>query len=122
MFRKSSDARNEWTPNNVNLCASRGRRILADAWDTLKEDGILIYSTCTFNAQEDEENVRWMTEEFNCEPVHIDTDPSWGIVRGEVNGIETFHFYPHLVRGEGFFAAVLRKVGKVKKRNPVESP
>ena len=115
MFRKSPDARNEWTPNNVNLCASRQQRILADVWDSLKEDGTLIYSTCTFNALEDEENVRWLLEEFNCEPVHIETDPAWGIVRGEVEGIETFHFYPHLVRGEGFFAAVLRKTGKVKK-------
>ena len=115
MFRKSPDSRNEWTPNNVNLCASRQQRILADAWDSLKEGGILIYSTCTFNTQEDEENVRWLADEFGCEAVHIDTDPAWGIVRGEEEGIETFRFYPHLVRGEGFFAAVLRKTGKVKK-------
>ena len=115
MFRKSPDSRNEWTPNNVNLCASRQQRILADVWGSLKEDGILVYSTCTYNTQEDEDNVRWLTEEFGCEPVHIETDPSWGIVRNEVEGIECFHFYPHRVKGEGFFAAVLRKVGKVKK-------
>ena len=115
MFRKSPDSRNEWTPNNVNLCASRQQRILADVWDSLKEDGILVYSTCTYNPQEDEDNVRWLIEEFGCEPVHIETDPSWGIVRSEVEDIECFHFYPHVVKGEGFFAAVLRKVGKVKK-------
>lgn len=115
MFRKSPDARGEWTPNNVNLCATRQQRILADVWDSLKEDGILIYSTCTFNRQENEDNVRWLTENFDCEPVHIETDPAWGIVRGEAAGIETFRFYPHRVKGEGFFTAVLRKVGKVKK-------
>ena len=115
MFRKTPEARREWTPNNVNLCATRQQRILADVWDSLKEGGILIYSTCTFNAQEDEDNVRWLAEEFEVEPVHIETDPSSGIVRGEVGGIGTFHFYPHRVKGEGFFAAILRKTGKVKK-------
>lgn len=115
MFRKSPDCRNEWTPNHVHLCASRQQRILADAWDALKEDGILVYSTCTYNPQENEENVRWMTETFDCEGVSIETDPGWGLVRGAVQDIQTFRFFPHLVRGEGFFAAVLRKVGKVKK-------
>ena len=121
MFRKSPDSRNEWTPNNVNLCASRQQRILADVWDSLREDGILVYSTCTFNTQEDEDNVRWLTEEFGCEPVHIETDSSWGVVRGETEGIETFRFYPHLVKGEGFFAAVLRKTGKVKKETRLKA-
>ncbi|MDR0954379.1 MAG: RsmB/NOP family class I SAM-dependent RNA methyltransferase, partial [Rikenellaceae bacterium] len=115
MFRKSPDARREWTPASVALCASRQQRILADVWDSLKEEGILIYSTCTFNPQENEENVRWLVETFGGEAVHIETDPAWGIVRGEEAGIETFRFYPDRLRGEGFFTAVLRKTGKVKK-------
>lgn len=118
MFRKSPDSRSEWSENNVKLCASRQQRILSDVWDSLKEDGVLVYSTCTYNSSEDEDNVRWLSEEFSCEPVHVETDPDWGVVRGEVNGIETFHFYPHLLRGEGFFVTVLRKTGKVKKEKP----
>lgn len=125
MFRKTPDARNEWTESNVKLCAARQQRILADVWDSLKPGGVLIYSTCTFNPQEDEDNVRWLTQEYDCEPVHVDTDPTWGIVRDEVNGVEVFHFYPHRVKGEGFFAAVLRKGGhphkaqRLKARKPV---
>ena len=115
MFRKTPEARGEWTPDSVRLCAARQQRIVADVWDSLKDGGVLIYSTCTFNEQENEANVRWMTEQFGCEPVHIDADSSWGVVRGEAAGIETFRFYPHRTQGEGFFLAVLRKAEKVKK-------
>ncbi len=117
MFRKSPDARAEWTPENVRLCAARQQRILADVWDSLKENGILIYSTCTFNESENEENLRFLIREFGCEAVHIDIDSSWGIVRGETEGIETFRFYPHRTKGEGFFVTVLRKAEKVKKQS-----
>jgi NOL1/NOP2/fmu family ribosome biogenesis protein len=79
-----------------------------------------MYSTCTFNTLENEDNVRWLAENFGCEGVHVDTDPSWGVVRGEVAGIETFRFCPHRTRGEGFFLAVLRKTERVKKETPLK--
>ncbi len=109
MFRKTPEARNEWSAANVNLCAARSRRILSDVWDALKPGGILIYSTCTFNQQEDEETVKWLVEEYGCESVSVAADPAWGIVQGEVAGCPTFRFFPHRVQAEGFFAAVLRK-------------
>lgn len=109
MFRKTPEARTEWSVANVNLCAARSRRILSDVWETLKPGGILIYSTCTFNCQEDEETVKWLVEEYGCESVTVTADPAWGIVQGEVAGCPTFHFFPHRVQAEGFFAAVLRK-------------
>jgi 16S rRNA C967 or C1407 C5-methylase (RsmB/RsmF family)/NOL1/NOP2/fmu family ribosome biogenesis protein len=120
MFRKTPEARGQWTPESVRLCAARQQRILADVWDSLREGGVLMYSTCTFNTLENEDNVRWLAENFGCEGVHIDTDPSWGVVRGEAAGIETFRFYPHLVRGEGFFIAVLRKTERVKKETQLK--
>lgn len=109
MFRKNDEARCEWSADNVSKCAARQKRIIADSWACLKPGGILIYSTCTFNRTEDEEVVEWVNQNFNCEPITISIPKEWGIIQNDINGINTFHFYPHLVRGEGFFAAILRK-------------
>lgn len=112
MFRKNSQARDEWSADAVAMCAARQRRIISEAWHTLRPGGVLIYSTCTFNRKENEENVRWIYDNFECEGVEIECPEQWGIVRGDVCGIPTFRFYPHMLRGEGFFAAVLRKADR----------
>ncbi len=109
MFRKDPTARSEWSADNVIMCAARQRRILEDVWDALRPGGVLIYSTCTFNRTENEENVAWLADNFPCEAVDVDTPPQWGITRTFVHGINCFRFFPHLTRGEGFFATVLRK-------------
>ncbi len=109
MFRKNSEARQQWSADAVAMCAARQRRIISEAWHTLRPGGILIYSTCTFNRQENEDNVQWIYDNFECEGVGLQCPDEWGIVRGEICGIDTFRFYPHLLRGEGFFAAVMRK-------------
>ncbi|MBQ8863404.1 MAG: rRNA cytosine-C5-methylase [Rikenellaceae bacterium] len=119
MFRKNEEARREWSASNVEMCAARQRRIIADGWAALKPGGVLIYSTCTFNPIEDEGVVEWMMQNFDCEPVDIDIPNDWGIVRTEVEGVQCFHFYPHKAKGEGFFAAVLRKSdGKLRTKSP----
>ncbi len=119
MFRKNREARSEWSPANVELCAARQRKILADAWDALRPGGVLIYSTCTFNRRENEENVAWLAENFAIDPVEIEVPAKWNIEVGWVGGIETFRLYPHLVKGEGFFAAVMRKAdGRIKRETP----
>lgn len=115
MFRKNPGSREEWTINNVTLCASRQRRILADVWEALKPGGIMIYSTCTFNRKENEENIAWLAEEYGCEEVDVAVPEEWGVVAGDEGGIRTFRFYPHRLSGEGFFAAVLRKAGTQRK-------
>lgn len=109
LFRKDPEAMEEWSPDNVLLCASRQKRILSDAWNTLKKDGILIYSTCTYNQLEDEENLRWLKENHKVEFIGISTDPSWGITTVRENDMIAYRFYPHRTRGEGFFLAVMRK-------------
>ncbi len=119
MFRKNREARTEWNPANVELCAARQRRILADAWDALRPGGVLVYSTCTFNTRENEENVAWLAANYAVEPAGIEVPGEWGIERGEISGIETFRFWPHRLRGEGFFAAVMHKAdGKIKRETP----
>lgn len=119
MFRKTPGARTEWSEANVKLCAARGRRILGDVWEALRPGGILVYSTCTFNVQENEETVERLASEYDCEPVDVTADPAWGIVQGEAAGMATFRFFPHRVQSEGFFAAVLRKGdGRVRVQVP----
>lgn len=93
MFRKGEQAQDNWSVNNVMLCASRQRRIVSDVWPALRDGGFLIYSTCTFNRYEDEDNVEWVCNELGAEC------------------LKQRHFYPGEDKGEGFFAALLRKNG-----------
>ena len=110
MFRKDEVAVAEWSPENVTICWQRQRDILTDIWPTLRPGGLLIYSTCTFNTQEDEENVRWMMEELGAELLPIDTELSWGVTPSLVSDVaHAYRFLPGRTRGEGFFLAVLRK-------------
>lgn len=113
MFRKDMKAIEDWSPDNVKLCASRQRRIIADMWPCLKEGGLLVYSTCTYNREENDLNVRWISEELGADIV----DPSLGeevfpgVLRSDAGG---FHFIPGLVPGEGQYFAVLRKKQSLK--------
>lgn len=111
MFRKDPVAVSEWSPENVEICRQRQRRIVADIWPCLKPGGILIYSTCTYNTKEDEENIRWMLNEFGAEILRVDVSESWNITGNLLAGEDfpVYRFMPHKARGEGFFLAVLRK-------------
>ena len=109
MFRKDQRAVDEWSPANARMCSLRQQRILSDVWPALKEGGFLIYSTCTFNPAENEENMAWFSSTYGAEVLPIEVPESWGVASvpvGQGNGLA---FYPHQVRGEGFFVCVLRK-------------
>lgn len=111
MFRKDPQAIQEWSEENVKLCAQRQQRILMDVWDTLKPGGLLIYSTCTWNEAENEQNIAWLSEQEQAESIKLKLQPEWGVVATHLKGIEGYRFYPHQVKGEGFFMAVVRKAG-----------
>ncbi len=110
MFRKDPVAVDEWSEDNVQICWQRQRRILADVWPSLKPGGILIYSTCTYNKEEDEENVAWIARELGAEVLEVPTRPEWNIT-GNLIGqtFPVYRFMPHRTKGEGFFLAALRK-------------
>jgi 16S rRNA C967 or C1407 C5-methylase (RsmB/RsmF family)/NOL1/NOP2/fmu family ribosome biogenesis protein len=112
MFRKDPQAVGEWSEENVRLCAQRQQRILTDVWGALKPGGILIYSTCTWNEQENEENITWLAEQEQAEPLKLLLQPEWSVVPTHIKGVEGYRFYPHRVQGEGFFMAVVRKTGE----------
>ncbi|HZK97171.1 MAG TPA: hypothetical protein VFC67_23420 [Prolixibacteraceae bacterium] len=112
LFRRDENAVHEWSPDNAQLCAQRQQRILADVWPTLREGGILIYSTCTFNPAENEENMKWLSEFSDIEPVSLKIDDQWGVTITKAGNFPCYRFYPHKVTGEGFFMAVVRKTGE----------
>lgn len=109
MFRKDTDSAGEWSVDNVRLCASRQRRIIHDIWPALRPGGILIYSTCTYNTEEDEENIQYILKELGAEALPIPTSPAWNITGALRFNHPVYRFFPHKTRGEGFFLAVLRK-------------
>lgn len=110
MFRKDAGAIQEWSEYNVTLCAARQREILSSAWDTLKTGGILVYSTCTFNREENEENVRWICEELGADLLSMDLNGNQDITATDFG----YRFYPNKTKGEGFFLSVLRKTSFVR--------
>ena len=110
MFRKDTDSTGEWSIANVALCAGRGRRIIHDIWNALKPGGLLIYSTCTYNTEEDEENVHHITEELGAEALPIPAvKDEWQITGPLKYNHPVYRFFPHKTKGEGFFLAALRK-------------
>ena len=113
MFRKDPNAISEWSLQNVEKCWRLQREIVADAWECLVPGGWLIYSTCTYNTKENEENVRWILENYDAEIISVPVDPSWGITGSLLEGFDAsvYRFIPGFTQGEGLFMAVLRKKG-----------
>ena len=120
MFRKDQVAVDEWSLENVDICWQRQRRILSDIWPALKPGGLLIYSTCTFNREEDEDNVAWIARELGADVLEVLVEEAWGITGNLIgDSFPVYRFLPHKVKGEGFFLAVLRKhAGEVETVEP----
>lgn len=111
MFRKDPNAISEWSTSNVEKCALLQRSIIEDIWKCLKPGGILIYSTCTFNAHEDEDNVAWISEKLGADLIALDIPDKWKITGSLTTPMPVYRFIPGKTPGEGLFLAVLRKHG-----------
>ena len=117
MFRKDEATICEWSPQQVEKCWQLQREIVSDAWACLNDGGLLIYSTCTFNTKENEENIRWILEEFDdAKVLRVETKPEWNITGSLLEGFDepVYRFIPGISRGEGLFMCVLRKGGKME--------
>lgn len=119
LFRKMPQAMLEWSPSHVEACSFRQRAILTSAVRTLKPGGVLIYSTCTFNRRENEDNATWLVETFDLEPLSFELPQEWGICQSAPGA---YRFFPHKLKGEGFFLAVFRKKEEAPQSLPPRSP
>lgn len=106
LFRKDPKAALEWSPANVQLCSARQRKIVGHAAALLREGGVLLYSTCTYNPDENEQNAHWMAQSLGLEGCKLSIPEAWGIVEKS----HGYQFFPHRVKGEGFYLACFRKV------------
>ena len=111
MFRKDPQSIDEWSTANVAMCQERQREILSDIWQCLKPGGLLIYSTCTYNTLENEENAVWAAEQLGAELISIDIPSEWNISNNKLSNsnFNVYRFFPHKTQGEGFFACIMRK-------------
>ena len=94
MFRKDEGAIAEWSRQNVDNCWRLQREIVSDIWSCLRPGGLLIYSTCTFNAHEDEENVEWIASELGADILSLPVEAEWGITPAVVGDIPAYRFLP----------------------------
>lgn len=111
MMRKDETARAQWSRHLVDDCQRLQREILTDIWPSLRNGGILIYSTCTFNTFENERNLQYITDELGATSIAVDIDSSWGITPALMGHNTAYRFLPGMTRGEGLFMAVVRKNG-----------
>lgn len=125
MFRRLPESRSEWSEENVALCSARQKRIVFDIWDSLKEGAFLIYSTCTLNADENEDNINYFLEELDAKTVPLNLP---GSVLQDTRGFG-YYCLPHRMETEGFYVCVLQKLGssqskklKVKTSDITPSP
>lgn len=112
MFRKEEAAVTDWSVDTVLMCAARQKEILKSAARLVKAGGRLVYSTCTFSQEENEQVIAWFLQEYP-EFTPVNVHAPW-FTAGE-NG--TYRMWPHKLMGEGHFAAVLQKAGEEEKEN-----
>ena len=129
LFRKQADAIEHWSEENVIHCSQRQQRILEDILPALKPGGLLIYSTCSYSTEENEQIGDYLLEkEF--ESIQLNPEKQWGIIETQsTNKAWGYRFFPHLVNGEGFFISAFRKKEGDEeieyyrsKKNPVDKP
>lgn len=116
LFRKDEAAIDEWSTDNVALCSQRQQKILADVMPALKEGGTLIYSTCSYSTEEDEDILEWLAADFELATMKIPLEKEWGVVEVETEEkhMYGYRFYPYHLSGEGFFIAALQKQSEQK--------
>ncbi|MDR2026250.1 MAG: RsmB/NOP family class I SAM-dependent RNA methyltransferase, partial [Prevotellaceae bacterium] len=121
MFRKESKALEKWSPENIRLCAARQLRIVRDVWDSLKPGGFMLYATCTYNVEENENTVKFIVENLGAESIPVDMPAFEGISPSLDDNIHACRFFPHRTKSEGLFLSLIRKNGELKQHDTKKS-
>lgn len=111
MMRKDEGAVAQWSQKLVDDCSGLQKDILRNASLLVRPGGFLIYSTCTYNRKENEENLQFAVDQLGMEPLELDFPIEWGIPRAIGTDLPAWRFMPHKTKGEGLFLCVLRKPG-----------
>lgn len=113
LFRRDAEAVKEWSADNVALCSQRQQRILADILPCLKPGGWLVYATCSYSAQEDEQIMDWLVQSMHFRNQPIPVPQEWNVVttQAPATKAEGYRFFPDQVKGEGFFIAAFQQTG-----------
>ncbi len=109
MMRKDAEAIRQWTPSLVQHCSILQRQLVSESVSALRPGGHLIYSTCSYSPDENLNNVQHFVSTYGLQPVPVQFPESWGIETLGQNGIWGYQLFPHRVRGEGLFIALLQK-------------
>lgn len=120
MFRKEDQAITTWSLDKVNECAYIQKQLIDSAYQMLKKDGLLIYSTCTYSLEENEHQISYMENELGMEIINIEKLP--GMMPG-INNDKVVRMYPHINEGEGQFMAIAKKIQEtsISKMRPLKS-
>jgi NOL1/NOP2/sun family putative RNA methylase len=123
LFRRDPSAIEEWSLDNVNLCCQRQQRILADIIPSLKQEGILIYSTCSYSKEEDEEIMDWIVDEFQLTPLSVVVNSDWNIIQTQSTKHKAtgYRFFPDKLQGEGFFITIFQQHNEVSSSKQKEA-
>lgn len=130
MFRKDEQARAEWSEENVRICVKRQQEILDNAAEMLKVGGRLVYSTCTFSPEEDEDGIAAFLERHPEFSIVTDAPELEGLSKGRAEWshhdcedlAHTFRIWPHKVEGEGHYLALLEKTGEKASERKRKAP
>lgn len=125
MFRKDEGAIADWSISKVNDCAELQQQIINDIRNCLKPGGLLIYSTCTFNVEEDEKMLEYICNTLGGTALEIPIEESWNIHKPLIGSNPCYRFMPHFTKGEGLFMAAIRKdediIQSAKLRKPIKN-
>ncbi len=110
LFRRDPGLVGEWSENAVEVCSQRQKRILADVWPSLKKNGSLIYCTCSYSQEEDEDIMNWMMNQMDVASCQLTVPLEWNIVSVQTSSsAQGYRFWPYQLKGEGFFLTCFQK-------------
>ena len=108
LFANNSSAISEWSEANVQMHATRQKRILSAAAMLVAPKGVLIYATNTYNSTENQENVKWLNRTLDFETIDLEVPEDWGIAKKE----SCFQFFPHKTKGQGYFISAMKNLSR----------
>lgn len=118
MFRKMGEMKDDWTYNKVIKFQEVQKRLISIAYDMLKPGGKMVYSTCSFSYEEDEEVVKYLLDNSDAELISIEDNPHYYVSKDKVG----VHMFPNLFPGEGHYICLISKPGSIKKKDNDSKP